>query len=146
MYFIHFMNSWTPRFLAFHDIREKRSKARGYMVSTKYLEHILNSKGSERNCQYFPKGLKNISNLVTNSALWIFIVPKICPNHQITVSSPLGAICNSLLIYLISTSKELHKASNYLILNLALGDLLTAIGNLPFDSDFLLHQVNLLLW
>ena len=52
-----------------------------------------------------------------------------------------GLLTNGILVYIISSSVELHKISNYLILNLALGDLLTAIGNLPFDADFLFYQV-----
>ena len=51
-----------------------------------------------------------------------------------------GIICNTVLIYTIHTYRKLHKTANYLIINLAISDLITCF-NLAFDSHFLLrHQ------
>lgn len=50
-----------------------------------------------------------------------------------------GVTFNLLLVYTICSKRRLHTISNYLIVNLAVCDLVTAVSTLPFDSEFLLR-------
>ena len=53
--------------------------------------------------------------------------------------SVLGIMFNAILIYAIHTNRKLHKTGNYLIVNLAICDVITCF-NLGFDSQFLLSH------
>lgn len=50
-----------------------------------------------------------------------------------------SVLLNSLLIFVIIQNRILHSATNILFVNLAITDLITSFGVLPFDIDFLLQ-------
>ncbi|XP_065663782.1 octopamine receptor beta-2R-like [Hydra vulgaris] len=47
---------------------------------------------------------------------------------------------NAILITVILSEKKLHTMTNIYIINLAIGDLLTAIAVVPFDADYMFKQ------
>lgn len=49
----------------------------------------------------------------------------------------LAVVCNSVLIWTIVTTKKLHSVTHVFIVNLAIGDLITASVTVPFDIDFM---------
>ena len=50
-----------------------------------------------------------------------------------------GVLLNLLLILVIACTKSLHSTTNILIINLAIGDFITALFTVPVDVDFLLR-------
>lgn len=46
--------------------------------------------------------------------------------------------CNVILIWIILFQKKLHSVTHVFIVNLAASDLLTSVGTIPFDVDFML--------
>ena len=50
-----------------------------------------------------------------------------------------GVFLNLLLILVIVCTKSLHSTTNILIINLAMGDFITALFTVPIDVDFLLR-------
>ena len=50
-----------------------------------------------------------------------------------------GILFNAILILVILAERNLHTITNVYIINLAVGDLLTAIAVVPFDADFMLR-------
>ena len=50
-----------------------------------------------------------------------------------------AVICNSILVATIVSIRNLHTSVNIFIVNLAVGDLITAIGTIPFDVEYLIR-------
>ena len=71
----------------------------------------------------------NLDPTFANIAAFCFIL-------IITVS----VFCNLTLIYIIFRSRSLHDIMHVLIVNLAISDLITSAGTMPFDVDFMLRK------
>lgn len=51
----------------------------------------------------------------------------------------ISVFCNVILMWVIISEKKLHCVTHVFIINLAVSDLFTAVGTVPFDVDFMLH-------
>ena len=50
-----------------------------------------------------------------------------------------SVFCNSILIYVIVRSRSLHNIMHVFIVNLAISDLITSAGTMPFDVDLMIR-------
>ena len=56
-----------------------------------------------------------------------------------SIISFFGILLNGILILVIFLDKNFHSALNIFVINLAIGDIITAVTVVPFDADFMLR-------
>ena len=89
---------------------------------------VKNQEGNPQNL--IPPGITghNLDPIFANIAAFCFLLIII-----------VSVICNIVLICIIIRSKSLHKTMHVCIANLAVADLITSAGTMPFDVDFMLR-------
>ena len=109
------------------------------MFIWKYHFRIFCFRLTEKKTMIYSINTSNITNFTnTDHHPLNHVFCKVLASYFIFVAV-IGIICNAALIHTIHNNKKLRKTAKYLIINLAVCDLITCF-NLAFDSHFLLRH------